>query len=195
MTPTVRSVTAVPFTDAVVCRQNGQDDRGCGNETDAEVQAPSPSAVLPVFPRPALSTSRTSSPSQLVQPAVPVLQRRGGDLCAHLPTPSPRTAAVPGRKSETASRDKSTEGDPAGDGFSRGELSGPFNVSFFRPQPTLKSRLCAGFTTRPRVMEHVSRSGMGWCCPHLSGIPPSLSGIGAERKAKLNRSTPGVLNG
>ena len=66
---------------------------------------------------------------------------------------------------------------------------------FFRPQPTLKSRLCAGFTTRPRVMEHVSRSGMGWCCPHLSGIPPSLSGIGAERKAKLNRSTPGVLNG
>jgi hypothetical protein len=96
-------------------------------------------------------------------------------------------AWLPGRESATLSSDKSAEGDRTSDSFSRGKLSGVFDVPFLRPQATLQSRLCAGCGALPRVMGHISRGGMGWCFPRPPGLPPSLSGIGTEEEGQAQR--------
>ena len=182
MTPTVRSVTSVPFTDAVVCRQNGQDDRGCGNETDAEVQAPSPSAVLPYLLALLYRLVGHPRPANWFNPLC-LFYSVGAVTSAHIyllrhPELRPSRKKKARRLAATNPR-KATLQVMVFLAVSLAVLS---TFLFFDRNPPSNLVFAQGLPRARRVMEHVSRSGMGWCCPHLSGIPPSLSGIGAEEE-------------
>ena len=66
---------------------------------------------------------------------------------------------------------------------------------FFLPQPTLGSVFAQGLPRARELWNMYRGSGRGGVALTFLAFLPSLSGIGAERKAKLNRITPGVLNG